>query len=656
MPATTHGDLRKAYRAQPLPVVPPETLAAAATAGGGDPTPAACLVLEQLNRAISKGDAAALESLFLGPREGDAYWKDQLVLTYHLRTFHGPRAISESFLHLASERGVDSGLQAGGNAALISVGPTLAFVDYRFNFTTKTPAAKANGRLLLIPVKTGDGLVWKIWVLSTWLASFIDHLEDTRLLQTPRTDLESSENFKTDVFIIGGGNAAATLAARLKALGVGSVMAERNSATGQNWSLRHDNLRFHVPTSYCTMPYLEYAKEFEAPYLLSKDDLAGQLCRYIEELQLDIVTSARITDTRYDAKRKEWTVVFTTPHGQRQAVAKHLVMATGVGSQKPRLPTIADREVYKGLSIHASEFRNGQQLRDQGIKRVLVVGSANTAFDVVEALHAAGDDMQITMNARSPTYICPVDYACDARSLGAYDAGVEAADDNFLTIPAVVEGQLVRALFGFLASQEPGRYDALRARGFPATDAATDPEVSIMHHLVERAGGHYMDYGGTATVADGHVAVKAHVEPVAYTADGVRFSDGSTVEADAIVWCTGYADTNVGDVACEILGGGSGGGGGSSDNAHGNGDEDAMLGPVEIAARIEPTWGVDAEGEIRGLWKRHSQLDSNFWIMGGYTQLHRWHSRTLALQIRAALSGFLPPAYLHVPAGQGDAT
>lgn len=116
------------------------------------------------------------------------------------------------------------------------------------------------------------------------------------------------------------------------------------------------------------MKFIEYAKEFAAPHLLSKDDLASQLCRYIEELQLDIVTLANITDTRYDTKRKEWTIVFTTPHGERRTVAKHLVMVTGVGSQKPRLPNIVDRKVYKRLLIHTSEFRNGRQLREQGIK------------------------------------------------------------------------------------------------------------------------------------------------------------------------------------------------------------------------------------------------------------------------------------------------
>lgn len=44
-------------------------------------------------------------------------------------------------------------------------------------------------------------------------------------------------------------------AARLKALGVESVVADRNAHVGDSWALRYDCLRFHVPTSNCEMPY-----------------------------------------------------------------------------------------------------------------------------------------------------------------------------------------------------------------------------------------------------------------------------------------------------------------------------------------------------------------------------------------------------------------
>lgn len=48
------------------------------------------------------------------------------------------------------------------------------------------------------------------------------------------------------------------------------------------------------------------------------------------------------------------------------------------------------------------------------------------------------------------------------------------------------------------------------------------------------------------------------------------------------------------------------------------------------------------------MWKRHLHT-ANYWVMGGYTQQHRWYSRILAQQIKAALEGILPPAYRETP-------
>jgi hypothetical protein len=233
-------------------------------------------------------------------------------------------------------------------------------------------------------------------------------------------------------------------------------------------------------------------------------------------------------------------------------------------------------------------------------------------------------------------------------SLGAYDFGVEAADNLFMTLPTSVDSQLGRELFATFASQEPKRYDeALKAAGFPVLDSSHHTS-SLMHHLLEKAGGHYVDVGGTKLLKEGKAGIKAGVEPVAYTATGLRFSDGSTVDADAIVWCTGFSDGNLCSTAAEILGGASESNGTANGVKAANGENKPLLGPYELAERVDATWGIDAEGEVRGMWKRHMRLD-NFWVMGGYTQQHRWHSRTLALQIKAALEGVLPPAYRDTP-------
>lgn len=255
---------------------------------------------------------------------------------------------------------------------------------------------------------------------------------------------------------------------------------------------------------------------------------------------------------------------------------------------------------------------------------------------------AAG--LRTTLIARSPTYLFPWDYSLHPAGLGAYATlGAELADAQQMTGPVSIGGQLARGLHDALAEQEPHRYDALAKAGFPVYDSRQG-RGDLMHHLLERGGGHFNDIGeGVAMIVDGRVAVRGGVWPVGYTADGLRLSDGSEVAADAVVWCTGFKDKER-DVTAEVLGRSTF----VADGAVGEGEGDVVLGPGDVAARRDAVWGVDKEGELRGVFKRNLKLE-NFWIFGGTTAQHRFYSKFVALQIKAALEGTLPAAYRDEP-------
>ena len=124
-----------------------------------------------------------------------------------------------------------------------------------------------------------------------------------------------------------------------------------------------------------------------------------------------------------------------------------------------------------------------------------------------------------------------------------------------------------------LASKDPERFDALERVGFK-----TDRFPDIYQIILERQGGHYLDVGISQKVCDGLIKVKSDAAPVKYAKTGLRFDDGSELEADVIVFCTGY-EGNMRLMVAGIVG-------------------------EEVADKLEEYWHLDREGEVRGLGSR----------------------------------------------------
>ncbi|OGM45374.1 hypothetical protein ABOM_005627 [Aspergillus bombycis] len=545
---------------KPLPMLTPGLIDPKTLAGDGA-TKQAQLVLNTVNAALAAEDE-------------------------HKRYFSKSSGNKES-------GSVKGGTEVGGPAIFLSVSPVLQFIDCPLTFRAEAPAATCNGKMLLLPTRTEPeneqtAIRWMIWISSTRLTSLDVQPEDESLLQLLSRQFDNLEDFETDVFIMGGGNVAVTLCARLRALGIESLMVDKNPYPGDNWALQYDCMKFHIATSYCDMPFMPYGQELRTPHILTKGELTAQVRCYVETFNLNMINSAEIQSTQYDPSVGNWEIIFQTPTGLYRTVSKQLLLSTGIGSQIPHIPAIGDQNLYQGISLHSAQYKNARELKEKGARSVLIIGSANTAFDI--------------------------------------------------------EGQLAYNLFAQLASNKPECSAGLKAIGFPVIDCS-DPRQSLLQNLLERAGSHYVDVGGTKLIEECKVRIKAGTESIGYTTSGLRFSNGTTMDTNTIIWCTGFADSNERGTASQILGGNS------IKNDSTNRGKEYILGAWDTAEHVEGTWGLDTEGEIGGMWKRHQKLD-NFWIMGGYTQQHRWYSRTLALQIKAALAGILPPAYRKTPRSQ----
>ena len=111
------------------------------------------------------------------------------------------------------------------------------------------------------------------------------------------------------------------------------------------------------------------------------------------------------------------------------------------------------------------------------------------------------------------------------------------------------------------------------------------------------------DVGASQMIIDGKIGLKNDSVFKEFTKTGMRFEDGSTLDADVVVFSTGLGDFR--DGFREILG-------------------------EELCGKVKQIWGLDGDGELKGAW-RDIGVD-NLWCMTGNLAMCRYHSRHVALR------------------------
>jgi hypothetical protein len=219
------------------------------------------------------GDAAGTAALF----DEDSHWRDMLVLTWDFRTFHGAPAIGKFLTdRLASAKLAKFQVK---EQALQQLTPDLAWICIVFNFETHVgPAA---GIVRLVPQSSG---AWKAHCMYTNLEGLNEFPEKIENLRNPVPNFGNWEqerqqalefvNENPVVLIIGAGHSGLDLAARLKCLGVRTLVVEKNPRIGDNWRNRYDALCLHDPVWYDHMPYLPFVLAVAALLLNQSIDTA----------------------------------------------------------------------------------------------------------------------------------------------------------------------------------------------------------------------------------------------------------------------------------------------------------------------------------------------------------------------------------------------
>jgi putative flavoprotein involved in K+ transport len=420
---------------------------------------------------------------------------------------------------------------------------------------------------------------------------------------------------------VGGGQGGIALGARLRRLGVPTIIVEKNERPGDSWRKRYKSLCLHDPVWYDHLPYLPFPDHW--PIFSPKDKIGDWLESYTRIMELNYWTRTTCKRASYDEATKEWTVVVDRDGEEVVLRPKQLVLATGM-SGVPNIPKFPGMDRFKGDIWHSSKHPGGDGYKG---KRAVIIGSNNSAHDIAADLWEHGAD--VTMVQRSSTHVSRSETLMDV-ALGALYSeeavknGIttDKADLIFASIPYAVLPAVQKGGADVMKERDKDFYAALEKAGF-WHDWGAD-ETGLFMKYLRRGSGYYIDVGASQLIIDGKIKL-ARGQVAEITETGVRLEDGTDLPADLIVLATGYGSMN---------------------------GWAAQLVSQEVADKVGRCWGLGSdtqkdpgpwEGELRNMWKPTQQ--EGLWFHGGNLHQSRHYSQFLALQLKARMEGIPTPVY-----------
>ena len=578
-------------------------------------------VLTNLGEALAANDLDRALALF----QDDCYWRDLVAFTWNIKTLEGKEAVRAMLTtQLAS---VKPSAWAVDPAAGVTEegGVTTGW------FTFETDVFRGYG---LVRLKDG-----KIWTLLTTAAELKGHEEPLgfqrplgakhgagkhRLTWKEEREEEARTLGYTKqpyVVIVGGGQGAIGLGARLRMLGVPTIIVEKNARPGDSWRNRYKSLCLHDPVWYDHMPYLPFPPNW--PVFSPKDKIGDWLEMYTKIMELNYWGSTTCKKARFDEAEKEWKSSSSATDKEITLRPKHLVLATGM-SAKPNMPKFPGMDALQGrpasfleasgagrlcgqegghhrLEQFGPRHRGGavgeRRRRDDGAALLdphRALGHADGHRPQRALLREGGEVRHRPPPRRSHLRLDPLSHP--ARVPDPALSADEGARRGVLRRPR--KG-------GLLARLGPRRLGPVHE--VPA------PRLGLLHRRRREPARHRRQDQAQARPGRGDHR------------DGVKLDDGTELPADLIVYATGYGSMN--GWAADLI-------------------------SQEVADKVGKVWGLGSdtpkdpgpwEGEQRNMWKPTQQ--EALWFHGGNLHQSRHYSQFLALQLKARMEGIPTPVY-----------
>jgi putative flavoprotein involved in K+ transport len=194
---------------------------------------------------------------------------------------------------------------------------------------------------------------------------------------------------RTEVIVIGGGQAGLTAGYYLSNARISFVILDAEGRVGESWGRRWDSLELFTAARYSALPDLPFPGDPD--HYPGKDAVADYLTLYAAKFELPIRHDSRVTSV----ERIDDGYRVATESSDYEAA--QVIISTGA-YQRPRIPPLSDKLSNEVTQLHSFDYHNPEQFAAHD---VLVVGAANSGAQIAEDL-AATHSVHLSRGAKIP--------------------------------------------------------------------------------------------------------------------------------------------------------------------------------------------------------------------------------------------------------------
>ncbi len=302
--------------------------------------------------------------------------------------------------------------------------------------------------------------------------------------------------------VIGAGPAGLAAAACMKRSGFDVSILEKASSVGSSWRGHYDSLHLHTSRGNSGLP--GYPLPASVGRYASRDDVIAYLEDYADHHGLD--PRFGVTVSRIARDGDGWCV----SHSGGDARADIVVVAAGL-NRHSNMPEWDGMDDFGGEISHAAAYRDPSAFAG---KRVLVVGFGNSGGDISLDLARAG--VAVDLSVRGPVNILPKQlFGIPITSFGLLGKILPYRIADAVTAP------VLRMKLG-----RPADYGLTAAGKGPMAQVIEDGRIPLI------------DVGTLGAIKAGKI--KSRPAIARFSAEGVVFSDGTSVDYHAVICATGY--------------------------------------------------------------------------------------------------------------------